>query len=182
MHSEIRDLAAAVIVEPAKTVERSVLIVAPFWSGSEPCLPVEVGRGIFIGGIADARGPFVLDMERPCGSDLAQSARADELGGFLANGNGASMDAHLADPAAAADRLDHRASLGDAERQRLLDIDIFAGLAGLDCLEGVPVVRHRDDHGVQVFQLEQLPVIVELPERGADLLCRKIHVILRQIA
>ena len=117
-------------------------------------------------------------MKRSCGGDFAQSSLADELGGFLANWNRASMNAYLANPAAAADRLDHRASLGDAERQRFLDIDIFARLARLDRLEGVPVVRHRDDHGVQVFQLEQPPVIAELPGRGADLLRRKTHVIL----
>ena len=45
-------------------------------------------------------------------------------------------------------------------RQRLLDVYVFAGLAGEHRDGGVPVVRRRDVNGVDVFPLEQPPEIL----------------------
>ena len=73
------------------------------------------------------------------------------------------MDAHLANPAVPAHRLNHRPAFGDTERKRLLDIHVLARLAGLNRLQRVPVVGRGDDHRVHLFHREQPPVILELP-------------------
>src|SRR5437899_1306633 len=57
-----------------------------------------------------------------------------------------------------------RASYG--ERQRLFAIDILARFAGFDCYECVPMIGHRDDHGVNVFARQQ---VVKLFVFGAAL-------------
>jgi hypothetical protein len=44
---------------------------------------------------------------------------------------------------------------GDHERERLLHVDVPARLAGMDHLQGMPVIRRADDHGIHVFQVEQ---------------------------
>ena len=51
-------------------------------------------------------------------------------------------------------RLAHLVALVDGLRQRLLDIDVLARLAGQDGGAGVPVVGSGDDHAVDVLVLE----------------------------
>ncbi len=92
------------------------------------------------------------------------------------------MQAGLANPPMALDRLDHRAPFGDAQRDRLLDIDILARLAGVDGLQGVPVVGCGDDDGVHVLEFEQLAVVLEPLGAGADLLRREVEVGLVDVA
>jgi len=45
-------------------------------------------------------------------------------------------------------RLDHPLALADGVRERLLDVDVLAGLAGQNCHFGVPVVRRGDDDDI----------------------------------
>src|SRR5205823_629723 len=76
---------------------------------------------------------------------LAQLARADELGRTLEVRRAAALHAGLDDAAILAGRLDHAAALDQVVRNRLLDIDVLAGLTGPDGRQGVPVVRSGDD-------------------------------------
>ena len=48
-----------------------------------------------------------------------------------------------------------------AEGERLLDVDVLAGVEGIDGDRRVPVVRRRDDHGVQPGHLQQLAMVAE---------------------
>jgi hypothetical protein len=56
----------------------------------------------------------------------------------------------------------HDAPLADREREGLLAVHILAGLAGMDGLQGVPVIGSADDDGVDLTAFEQLAVIREL--------------------
>jgi hypothetical protein len=69
---------------------------------------------------------------------------------------------HLGDALALERGSDHGAAFADGIGQRLLHKHVFAGLAGLDGGESVPVVRRGHHHGVQVFAIEQLAEIVVL--------------------
>ncbi len=66
-------------------------------------------------------------------------------------------------------RLDHGATLGDGDRQRLLDIHILAGLAGGDGLDGVPVVGRGDDERVDVRTVEQHAEVLHSDRAAGDL-------------
>ena len=54
------------------------------------------------------------------------------------------------DPAAGLGGLDHAAPFMDGERERLLDIDVLAGIARVDRHQRVPMVGAGDDDGVDV--------------------------------
>ncbi len=51
----------------------------------------------------------------------------------------------------ASSSLDHLASLVDRDGQRFFNVHVLAGVAGVDCLNGVPVIRRGDHHGIDVF-------------------------------
>ena len=56
--------------------------------------------------------------------------------------------------------LNDFAAFDDGVSQRLLDIDIFAGLGCEDRDGGVPMVRGADDDGVDIFAVEQLAEVL----------------------
>jgi hypothetical protein len=95
---------------------------------------------------------------------------------------GAALQAHLYHPAEAPRRAGHGASFAHHERQRLLHVHVLARLAGVDHLQRVPVIGGVDRHRVEVLQLEQLPVVLELPGLSAHLLRGEIEVGLVQVA
>ena len=70
--------------------------------------------------------------------------------------------AHLGDALVLERGGHHGAAFADGVGQRLLDEDVFAGLAGVDGGQRVPVVRRGHHHGVEIFALQQLAEIVEL--------------------
>jgi hypothetical protein len=64
--------------------------------------------------------------------------------------------ADLRDAVVAAGGFDHAAAFVNGDRQRLFAINVFAGVAGGNGLNCVPVVRRGDDHGIEISPLEQL--------------------------
>src|ERR1019366_5009492 len=74
---------------------------------------------------------------------------------------GALLHTDLADAVVGARRLyDQRPLLG-LEGKGLLDIDVLAGVEGVDGDGDVPVVGNADEDDVQFFDLEQLAVVGE---------------------
>ena len=49
----------------------------------------------------------------------------------------------------------------DCPRQRLLHVHVLAGVESVDGDDGMPVIRHADEDGIEFFDLEQLAVIAE---------------------
>ncbi len=64
--------------------------------------------------------------------------------------------------------FDHRAALDDRHRQRLLDVDVLAGPAGGDHLDGVPVVGRRDHDGVDVLAIEHRAEVLDPRDLALD--------------
>jgi len=117
--------------------------------------------------------------------DVADLARADQLGRLDQKRRRAPVNAYLRDPARLARHLDHAPPLIDRERQRLFDVDILARAAGIDEHQRVPVIRRRDHHRVHILDLEQAPVIFEAPRRQPPLSLlglSPIQIIVSQIA
>ena len=101
-------------------------------------------------------------MERPDDGHLADRAAAHEIGRLADECRRAALEPDLDYPAEAPRRADHRAPLAHHERQRLLHVHVLARRAVLDHLERMPMVGRGHDHGVDVAQLEQPPVVLEL--------------------
>ena len=57
-------------------------------------------------------------------------------------------------------RLQHGAPFLDAFGERFLDIDIFAGLAGQNRRQRMPMVRRRDQHHIDVLAVEDAPKVL----------------------
>ena len=69
------------------------------------------------------------------------------------------MHADLADPLVDAHGLDDLGPFLDLQGQRLLDVDVFAGVGRIDGDQRVPVIGRGDQHRVEVLLLEQLAVV-----------------------
>ena len=80
------------------------------------------------------------------------------------------LRAHDHDAVVLAGGLDHPLAFVDEERHRLLDVDVLAGGAGHDGVQGMPVVRRRDDDALDVL------VLVHLPEIAVALGVGTLHV------
>src|SRR5439155_6239980 len=110
MHPEVSHLAAGIIVEPAETIEAAILIVRDFRRGTEPAFPVEICGWSFVRRMTNAMRPFVLNVEGPRDGDFTDAAVTDKFGELAAEGNGAAMDANLANALVLPDGLDHATS------------------------------------------------------------------------
>ncbi len=71
----------------------------------------------------------------------------------------APLRADLDDALMLARRSHHCLPFDDVDADRLLHVNVGAGLDSRDHRQGVPVVRRRDQHDVEVFLIEHFPVI-----------------------
>ena len=78
--------------------------------------------------------------------------------------------------------LHHVPAFGNRQTERLLDIHVLTGVAGVDEHGRVPVVGRSDDHRVDLFVRQQLLVLFIFLRSGARLLDGKLHVVVAQIA
>ena len=82
----------------------------------------------------------------------------------------APLRADLHDALVLARRREHRLALDDVDADRLLHVDVGAGLHRLDHRQRVPVIRRGDEHDVEVLLLQHLAVVAV----GARLLLRRL--------
>ncbi len=79
------------------------------------------------------------------------------------------MGSDLHDAVVLAGSVDHRAAFHERDRQRLLDVDVLARLAGGDHLDRVPVVGGGDHDGVDVLAIEQDSKILDAGDVAFEL-------------
>src|SRR3979490_395448 len=86
--------------------------------------------------------------------DLAEFAGMEEVHRLTDAGRAANLRAGLANAIELAGRLDDPPAFADVMADRLLDVDVLAGLHGPDGGQGVPVIRRcdRDDIDGLIFQ------------------------------
>ena len=95
-------------------------------------------------------------------ADLAELPLADDLvAGLDQVRRAAALGAHLHDPLVLAGRGQHGLPLGHVHADRLLDVNVSAGLDGRDHRQGMPVVGRGDQDDVEVLFLEHLAIIGE---------------------
>ncbi len=161
VREQVGDLPAAEIEIGAEIPVLLRIVVAPLHRAQE-ARPVEVGG---LGGHARGRFPQVGAVAVPPGArqrDLAELSGLEVLVlGLQVVLAGALLHAHLADAVVDARRLDDRRPFLDLQRQRLLDVDVLAGIQRVDGDAGVPVVGRGDQDRVDLLQLEQLAVVGE---------------------
>jgi len=155
----VGQLASAVVKEPAVVEAVTVGIVSGLRRRAEIEIPVDARGGRAIGRGPDAGGEHVAIDAAAGGDDVAELAGADNLRGLPAVGRGATVNADLDDALGLAGDVDDLAALDDGERERFLDVNVFARAAGVDAHEGVPVVGGGDHDGVDVVAVEDAAVV-----------------------
>ena len=128
-----------------------------------PQIPVDTIGSLLVAEVA--RPGRAADADA-YGANRADAAAAHILDGFaeMAAELGSLLAAGLEDDVVVACRRHHRASLGNGQRQRLLAIDVLARPRRQHRRDVMPVVRRRDDDGVDVAAIEQL---AKIDKRGA---------------
>ena len=111
-------------------------------------------------------------VAKPLGHvDLPELARAEEGDGVLDALVAAALGAGLDDPVVLPRGLDDPPAFADVVADRLLDVDVLAGLAGPDRRQGVPVVGRGDRDGVDRLVVEQAADVLDDRRLGA-IACR----------
>src|SRR4030095_9955732 len=80
---------------------------------------------------------------------------------FLIRRARALLRAHLHDTFVVAGRFNHPTSLFDKQRERLLNINIFASGTRHDGHQRMPMVGSRDDYGIDIFAMQHPAKIIE---------------------
>ena len=125
---------------------------------TEPMIPVELGgnRLGVIGTLRRGTGAAGVDL-----FDLADRPRHDDRGHVMAVIFHHALGTAGDDAVVLSGRGDDLPALHQREGERLLTVDIFARLAGVDRHSGVPMVRGGDRNDVQIGHLVHLFVVLE---------------------
>ena len=157
MHHQVGQDAAAKIPEPAP-IAKAILIERLLRRIAEKSLPIDR--------LAD-RCPSLRIMPRLIAVpgqmhlvNLAELAATDDLSRLLKLRHAALLHADLHDAAVLVLRVDDGRPFGQVVRERLFDIHVLAGGAGVDRHRHVPMVGRGDQHGVDVLAVQQLAIVL----------------------
>ena len=154
----VADVAVAVVPEPMPVVVKAVRRECVLRRRSQPQIVVHAGGHRLHRLAADGVAPFVAQAAGHV--DIADQAFAQLLD-YLAPDAGALLGAVLHDAVVLLRGGYDLPGLEHIVRARLLDVDILAGLAGPDRLQGVMVVGRGDGDGIDGLVFEQLAQIGE---------------------
>jgi len=161
----VADLAVAEIPEPVPVVMHDIAVVRLLPRRAEPNVEVQFRRRVFRLGEPDAA------------TRLAGVAVGDQQLAVLAAGHGrdllvptavaAALGAVLDDALVLRRGLDQLAALEDVMAARLLHVDVFAGLAGPNGDQRMPVVGRGDRHRVEFLVVQGLADVLDALGRVA---------------
>ena len=165
-----------VIAEPAGM---DAFVEGPQRSGTTIEIPVEIHRHRII-----RRGR--LDSTRTVGkgadhADLAGTPFLEKFHPADVVRADAAVHAYLHGALIRPRRLHHRPALEDGVAGRLFDKDVRTRLDAGDALEGVPMIRGRDDRDLDLFLLQHLPVVAvgrgQFPGEALDIVGRDLELV-----
>ena len=160
VRTPVADHAAAVllVVAPVRVVAVHTAraehgTVAAHWAGADPLFPVEARLHRLRLQIARHAGRADVDSGA---LDFADDTVAHQFAGHAKLARGTLHRAGLQNGLVLFHRLHHLDRLVDVVRERLLAVNILAGVHRGDGLDGMPQVRRGDAHRVDVVARDQL--------------------------
>ena len=162
MGAEIGDPAARVVVEVPVCPQKTHLIERHPRGGTEIEVPVQSGRRVGIRLLAWSGRHQVGVVPDADEMDVPKCPALDDLGSLLQVRSGAVLRTRQKHRLGACRGSHHGLAFKDVVPQRLLDIDVLAGLERCDGGKRVPVVGRRDVNCIDVLVVQH-PAIV-LPE------------------
>lgn len=160
--------AVGVIFTPAEVVI-GVEVGAGFDLATEPSFPIDV----FVGGpFFDVVVPLAFRGVAHVGTlaenGLADLTGADQFGGLVPFAIGAALGADLEDLFGAANGIVDLECLAEVTGHGLLDVNVLAGLHGIDGDTGVPMIDRGAADGVDVFSFQEFSVFIVALAIAAD--------------
>src|SRR5262249_8318846 len=167
MDALVAEVAVAVFPLPVPVVVQVLAHQRPVRRRAAPQVVVDAGRDrLRAAHLADRAARLVAQAAGQL--HLADLARVHVLDRLAQPPAGAALRARLADLVQLAGHFDNAPTLADVVADRLLDVDVLAGLHGPDGGQRVPVVRRGDADDVDALVLEHL-ADVRLELRGDPL-------------
>ena len=160
MDALVADVAIAEIPEPMPVVMNKIRVERLFRRGAGPDVEVELGWRSGDRFVANA--PARLAAIALGDQELAVFAALNNCRQTRSVSIRAALRPVLNDAVVFAGGLDALASLENIVATRLLHVNIFARLAGPDCLERMPVVRRGDRDGINFFTLKKFAEVAKL--------------------
>ena len=155
---QVGEHAAAEVPEPAPVAE-AILVERLVGSVAEEVFPGDLpgidAQRPALKPCRAASVPAQVDLE-----NLADPAALDQLARLLDVGHAPLLHADLHDLPVPILGLDDRRAFGEIVGQRFLDVDVLAGVAGIDRHRHVPVVGAADQDGVDVLAVEDLAIVL----------------------
>ena len=134
-----------------------VAVVFGLCGWSAPDIPVQslgnrcAGKAVFEGR-AVSTGEDMLDLAKRAVAKVGDADIRDDAGSLLTAG--------LENNFVLVDRLHHLTTLPDRMSKRFLAVNVFACLSGVNGDQGVPMVGHGNDHGIDVVAFENFAIIL----------------------
>ena len=154
MDGLIADFAVAGVPDPVPVVVKAIAREGFQRGGAGPEIVVNAGGDRLFRGVADGRPP--LEAETASHVDVADGAVLQMLHGFQHAGVGSPLAAVLADAIVFFYGADELAAFEGVVRAGFFHVDVFAGLAGPDGHQRVPVIGSGDGDGVDFLVFEKL--------------------------
>ena len=154
VNAVVADLAVAVVAEHPPCLMPPMRIERPLRSWAEPAVVIRSAR-------RRAVGLRLLDrasLRRPCAShlDLADDSVLEQLSGFLRHGTASHLTALLHNSAVFLRGGDDQRPFVEDVRDWLFDVAVLSRRHRRQRDRRVPMMRRRDDHGIDVLVLNDL--------------------------
>ena len=181
MDALVAYFAAAIIPEPVPIVVEAVFVEGPLRGRAEPEVVMNALRHRGVGIPADRFARFKAKASGHI--NLADTAVVEEFYGVDYRGDGTVLETCLNDSIIFSGGFEYFPAFPDIVRAGLFDVNVFAGLTGPYCGEGVPMVGRGDSYRIYIFVIKCPAEVIFRRRREildfADLLytlCEKIFV------
>ncbi len=153
MADPVQELSAAVGIVPAPVLVEVIQIEGQVFRGADPEFVVNFFRRLRVWRFAAGAGEITMALRQ---SDFDSFHFADvtvehQLRALPEVGHAPLPGAGLPNATILFDGVHNGHALGEGMRQRLLAVNVFFRSRGLDRRNGMPVIRRRDAHGVNVL-------------------------------
>src|SRR5262249_23904527 len=184
MHGGVSEIAGTVFPEPVPVTREVVRLDGARGRGPEPQIVVDAGRYRTV--LRDANRIARAVDHGLARVQFSETAVTQELHGFRENAAAAALRSGLDDAVVAACGVDHQPPFDIVVADRLLDVDILAGLARPDRHQRVPVIGCGNRDGIDIAVVEHATEIrfrlriaavpgFQLHERTAEMPLVDVH-------
>ena len=159
VYALVAEVAVPVVPDPVPVVVELFAEQVNFWGGAAPKIEVEaLGDGLWAGDLFDGTPRLVAGPASVF--EFAEWVAFQPFDGGLEATGGAALGPALDDSVVFEGGCGQLSAFPNGVGDGLFDVNIFTGLCGPDCGEGVPMIGGRDHDGVDVLAFEEASNVV----------------------